>query len=297
MFRKITGFLGVLTFGCAILNTASAELASKKSVKMYAKYLKGSGSNQAKHVGIQLDHELEFHYLDPKQKSGELSQFTFDSVTQKFKVQSVDCRSVTKQMVNALIGHEVSVRERDSGDKERRMFLRRSDKLQSLLIAKNLNKVMIHERTKAEESGKKPTYKCTETTDKNGVKRACGVLDISYKPVKRKNKTMKGKAAILFAPEEYINQADVEISKSDIKYLQLMARVNGCGLRYVMKGLAQTFSDENKVGLVDTLESAMYNDIQELEKAGPLQSKDSLKEQEVVAEWRVPASVSMKKKK
>ena len=154
---------------------------------------------------------------------------------EKYSLKEVDCRLVALDMVQTLIGYGVdSTENKNISDGESRFFqYRGDDRLNAALVARNLNKITVSKGESADFSCSRAQVDPTADSMYASEYGACAELDIKFKRRPLSKKAMK-KAGIQNKYSIYFDKK--QCSASDL-HCELMLQIEGCGLRYVLKGV------------------------------------------------------------
>lgn len=229
--RTLTLVIGLMSFAAVAMGD------SQKNGPTYSFEAEYLGSDGEMHpLSFSRAHSFKILGGAPMSKANSIKQYgPSKKKGVKYSVKNVDCRIVAIDMVQTLIGYGVDSKDSAKNpDGESRFFqYRGDDRINAALVARNLDKITVGK-------GEYSDFSCTRaevppTADSMYASEygACAELDIRFKrrPLSkevRKKAGIKDKFAIYFDKKQ--------CSSSDL-HCELMMQIEGCGLRYVLKGV------------------------------------------------------------
>lgn len=168
--------------------------------------------------------------------------------------ETIDCRRVAREMVENLISSRLKVTKHAKG--ESHSYQKRNDKLDSLLVAKQLNSISIARDSSITSDDNEPRFTCQATVVDREVAK-CGDLRIKYNPLEAQSGALKGRKAVVVNP---VKCAEFKAEMGS-RACNLVFQVQRCGLHYTQKAEGARVGKASTQGLADFLEKAISDEL------------------------------------
>lgn len=296
--RLLSIAAGIVGFA-VIANGADIQAVSMRTPVRHfeAEYTYAPGTSEQAERHVSLDRRYEFLFLnssasgmslgfDPEatvreylesdvqeamrvaraqaQRTGSDYNEILQGLLENARYKTVDCRIVTRQMVEHLITDRVQV-SRGADGREIHRFQNREDQLDVALIARQLSRIVISRDSAITSDDHGPHFTCLPRTVGN-ESAACGELRIQYNPLPAQAGVFRGQRSLVFNPalcERY--SADMDFDSCELNF-----QIQRCGLRYTERAEGVAAGDLTARGLSDFLEANKNSAINALQEGRSL---------------------------